>query len=92
MNKKRTGCKIVSWSAVPSATLVSSKLVASWEGLTACWEGLRPSWMVLRAVLEGLGGPWRAALLVERAFKPAGRVSEPELNEWAMEPAERALE
>ena len=53
--------------------------------------------MVLRSILEGLGGPWRAALLVERAFKPAGRVSEPaerapELDEWAMEPAERALE
>ena len=55
MNKKRTGRKIVSWSAVPSATLVSSKLIASWEGLPACWEGLRPSWMVLRAGLEGLG-------------------------------------
>ena len=39
-----------------------------------------------------LGG--RAALPVERAFKPAGRVSEPavrapELVDWAIEPAEK---
>ena len=39
----------------------------------------------------------KAPLPAEKAFKSAGRVTEPavrapELAEWAMEPAERALE